>query len=282
VGIVIKKVRKTVGVVLGSLLLGALPGSIAGVVTSGGLRSASIQPTVWQLPVPSAGRAEAVDTPWETRRFEVPTDSRACARETLIGRAAAGRVVARVAPRVTATAVAHFDRRNIFGSLQVFVLEREVVNSRGAHWFRALLPIRPNGTRGFIRATDLRLRSTPYRLDVDVSGFRLRLFDGCDLLKKYRVGIGTGETPTPRGKFFINTLLKPRDPRTVYGTYAYGLSAYSNVLTYWKDGGFIGLHGTNQPSSIGRRSSHGCIRMLNRDIKELVKMLPLGTPITIG
>ena len=44
----------------------------------------------------------------------------------------------------------------------------------------------------------------------------------------------------------------------------------------------IGLHGTNDPSSIGHYTSHGCIRLYNRDIDRLVRILPLGTPIAIG
>ena len=67
----------------------------------------------------------------------------------------------------------------------------------------------------------------------------------------------------------------------MYGTYAYGLSAFSDVLTDWAGGGIIGLHGTNDPSSIGDRKSHGCIRMYNSDIEKLVPVLPLGTPIEI-
>jgi L,D-transpeptidase catalytic domain len=263
--------------------MGVVPGSIAGVVTSGGWRSVTTtRSTAWQPPPSASASAEAIANPWKTRRPETATDTRACAHETLIGQAAVGRVVARVSPRTRAAVVARFDRKSIFGSRQVFLLKREVANASGERWFVALLPIRPNGTHGFIRATDLTVRRTHYRLEVNLSTFRLRLFEGCEMLKKYRVGVGTGGTPTPVGSFYINTLLKPRDPGTVYGTYADGLSAYSNVLTYWRDGGFIGLHGTNQPSSIGRRSSHGCIRMLNRDIEDLVKILPLGTPITIG
>jgi L,D-transpeptidase catalytic domain len=271
---------------MGALLMGALPGSVAGVVTSGGWRSvATTGPTVWWPPAivaPSSGTPDVIASAWDTVRVGSASYVRPCARGTLIGEAAVGRVVARIAPRAKAEVLARFNRKNVFGSAQVFLLDEEVVNPKGDHWFRALLPIRPNGTYGYVDATDLTLRRTYYRLEVSLSAFRLRLFDGCDLVRKYLVGIGTGETPTPIGRFYVNTLLKPPDPGTIYGTYAYGLSAYSNVLTYWKDGGFIGLHGTNQPSSIGRRSSHGCIRMLNRDIEELVRILPLGTPITIG
>jgi hypothetical protein len=244
----------------------------------------SPQPSVFH---PSANHSQAGDghasplNAWENVRLRSPIDLRACARDTLIG-VATDRVVARVAPKAKAAVVARFDRRNVFGSVQVFLLDKEVVDAGGRRWYRALLPIRPNGTHGYVPAHDLRLRRTSYRLTLNRSTFRLRLFDGCELVKSYRVGIGTGETPTPVGRFYINTLLKPPNPGTIYGAYAYGLSAYSNVLTYWKDGGFIGLHGTNEPASIGHRSSHGCIRMLNRDIRKLVKILPLGTPITLG
>jgi lipoprotein-anchoring transpeptidase ErfK/SrfK len=67
----------------------------------------------------------------------------------------------------------------------------------------------------------------------------------------------------------------------VYGEYAYGLSAFSDVLKNWAGGGIIGIHGTNDPSSIGDRRSHGCIRMYNKDIRQLVPILPLGTPVDI-
>jgi hypothetical protein len=278
--------RRTFATAIGALLIGVLPGSVAGVVTSGGWRSVgSTEPTVWQpraIPASSGSTPQPIAIPWEPIRPRAATDFRACARESLIGGAAVRRLVARVAPRPTAAVVARFDRKSVFGSPQVFLLEKEIIDSTGRLWFKALLPIRPNGTYGYVPATDLTLRRTSYRLEVNLSAFRLRLFQGCELVKKFRVGIGTGETPTPVGRFYINTLLKPPDPGTIYGTYAYGLSAYSNLPTSWRYGGFIGLHGTNQPSSIGRRYSHGCIRMLNRNIEELVEILPLGTPITIG
>ena len=67
-----------------------------------------------------------------------------------------------------------------------------------------------------------------------------------------------------------------------YGSYAYGLSGFSNVLTSFGGGdGVIGIHGTNDPSSIGQDVSHGCIRLQNADIERLVRFLPLGTPVDI-
>ncbi|HEV7148765.1 MAG TPA: L,D-transpeptidase, partial [Pedococcus sp.] len=91
---------------------------------------------------------------------------------------------------------------------------------------------------------------------------------------------GTGGTPTPVGSFFLTELLAPTNPG--YGPYAYGLSAFSDVLTSFGGGpGQIGLHGTSEAGSIGHSSSHGCIRLSNADITTLAKILPLGTPVNI-
>jgi len=174
-----------------------------------------------------------------------------------------------------------FDRKTVLGAPQVFVIQSEVVGERGTSWFRVVLPIRPNGTRGYIPTASLSLGKTSYRLELDRRRFRLHLFRGCDLVATYRVGIGTGKTPTPVGSFYLASLLKLPDPHTIYGPYAYGLSGFSDILKAWAFGGIIGLHGTNDPSSIGRQYSHGCIRMMNGDIRRLVKLLPLGTPIDI-
>jgi lipoprotein-anchoring transpeptidase ErfK/SrfK len=121
-----------------------------------------------------------------------------------------------------------------------------------------------------------------YRLKVVRNKFQVNFYEGCDLVKQFKAGIGTGETPTPVGNFYLQALYKLPNPNTVYGTYAYALSGYSDVITNWKYGGIIGLHGTNDAKgSIGRYVSHGCIRMRNVDIESLVPKLPLGTPIEI-
>jgi lipoprotein-anchoring transpeptidase ErfK/SrfK len=60
------------------------------------------------------------------------------------------------------------------------------------------------------------------------------------------------------------------------------LSGYSNVLTDFAGGdGVVGIHGTNDPSTIGKDVSHGCIRMTNENITKLAKSLPLGVPVVI-
>ena len=50
----------------------------------------------------------------------------------------------------------------------------------------------------------------------------------------------------------------------VYGPLAFGTNARSPVLTDWPGGGFIGIHGTNQPEILPGRVSHGCVRLQER------------------
>jgi lipoprotein-anchoring transpeptidase ErfK/SrfK len=66
-----------------------------------------------------------------------------------------------------------------------------------------------------------------------------------------------------------------------YGPIAFGTSAQSRTLTDWPAGGFVGIHGTNEPGLIPGRPSHGCIRLRNPDIVRLARLLPIGTPLEI-
>ena len=89
-------------------------------------------------------------------------------------------------------------------------------------------------------------------------------------------------TPTPGGLYFTNMLLQPPDPNGPYGTYAYGLSGYSDTLQTFNNGpGQLGIHGTNEPGKMGQNVSNGCIRLRNQDIEKLAGILPLGVPVQI-
>lgn len=214
-------------------------------------------------------------------RFVGTTPERA-----LIGEVAVAQTIARVRPGWKAKPVATFPREYFAvegagGSTPRVFLLLDSKKHKKLRWYRALLPMRPNGTTGYVPATDLELTKSKYRLKLDRSRFTLTLFRGTRLVRAYPVGIGTGETPTPVGNFYLTSLLQPPDPDTLYGTYAYGLSAFSETLIDWEGRGVVGLHGTNEPESVGVQASQGCIRMLNEHIEELVEKLPLGTPIKI-
>jgi lipoprotein-anchoring transpeptidase ErfK/SrfK len=95
-----------------------------------------------------------------------------------------------------------------------------------------------------------------------------------------RVGVGRPQWPTPTGQFYVRNMLFGFDD-PFYGPVAFGTSGRSTVLTDWPGGGFIGIHGTNEPGILPGRVSHGCIRLRNADMVRLARILPVGTPLTI-
>lgn len=75
-------------------------------------------------------------------------------------------------------------------------------------------------------------------------------------------------TATPTGEYKV--INKEPNPGGPFGAYWLGLSRKH-----------YGIHGTNDPSSIGGLVSKGCIRMYNRDVLELARKVNIGTPVTI-
>jgi len=146
------------------------------------------------------------------------------------------------------------------------------------------LPVRPNGTTGWVDPRDVSLYATDLQLDIYHSEHTLTLSEAGIVVATFPIATGQDDMPTPGGTYFIRELLAPPNPLGAYGPYAYGLSGYSPVLDSFNGGdAVIGIHGTDDPSSIGKDISHGCIRMNNADITELVQtwQLPLGTPVYI-
>ena len=146
------------------------------------------------------------------------------------------------------------------------------------------LPVRPNGSSGWVDAADVDISSVSFRIEVGISEHRIRVFDGDEVIVDEPVGVGRDDRPTPGGVYYLKELLQPPEPGGVYGSFAYGLSGFSNVLETFNGGpGVIGIHGTNDSSSVGSDVSSGCIRLQNEVIERLVEEigLPLGTPVEI-
>jgi lipoprotein-anchoring transpeptidase ErfK/SrfK len=155
-----------------------------------------------------------------------------------------------------------------------------VASAQGA-WLQVHLAQRPNGSTGWVKADAVTLHSLVYSLQASTEQNTLSLYKNGVLVKTYPAATGTGGTPTPHGSFYITELLQPTNGG--YGPFAFGLSAFSDVLSSFGGGpGQNGLHGTDDAASIGHAASHGCIRLANPDITELAGLLPLGTPITIA
>lgn len=110
--------------------------------------------------------------------------------------------------------------------------------------------------------------SIPYSIQISIGKRRLALFQNGKLARVYPIAVGKMLTNTPAGEFVIvNRELNPGGP---FGVMWLSLS---------KQG--YGIHGTNDPSSIGKAVSHGCVRMYNRDVLQLAELVPNGTRVVI-
>lgn len=157
-----------------------------------------------------------------------------------------------------------------------------LVKEAEGDWLRVLLPVRPNGSTGWIRLPDVSLARNRFRIRIELAAHRLTAWDGERVIADEVVGVGTKDTPTPGGEYYITELLQPPSPNGPYGPFAFGLSGFSDVLKNYAGGnGVIGLHGTNDPAGLGKNVSAGCIRMRNEAIVALTKVIPLGTPVEI-
>ena len=157
-----------------------------------------------------------------------------------------------------------------------------LATARSGDWLKVLLPIRPNGASGWIPTSSVQVSWDPYRVHVDISSHQLTLLNVGRPVFHAPVAVGAQSTPTPRGTFYLTALLRPPAQDGAYGPYAFGLSGYSPVLRSFAGGpGEIGLHGTDDPASIGHSVTHGCIRVHNNVITMLATRLPLGTPVVV-
>jgi hypothetical protein len=189
--------------------------------------------------------------------------------------------IARAAPRESARRVARVSRRTPEGTENIVVALARRKDGRGRLWVKARLATRPNGRTGWVPRDALKgYTVVRTRLVLDRRRLTATLTRNGRRVFRARVGIGTRNAPTPRGEFYVrNRLAGFDDP--FYGPVAFGTSARAPKLTDWPKGGFVGIHGTNRPSILPGRVSHGCIRMRNADIRRLAKLMPVGAPIRI-
>ena len=162
-----------------------------------------------------------------------------------------------------------------------YLLLRGHVDGEGRKWVKLRVPMRPNGRTGWVRREHLgKYRVVNTSLRINRRTLRATLYRSGRRIFSARIGVGAAGTPTPAGRFYIRERIRNLAGSPMYGPWAFGTSAYS-VLSDWPGGGVIGIHGTDQPELIPGRPSHGCIRMTNRNITRLKKLMPVGTPVRI-
>ena len=222
------------------------------------------------LPATAPTTATAPD--WRSLRATSPQAPRA----STVAQARVRRVGVYPAPAATAPRLVLASPQPS-GAPLVFLVRQQ----RGA-WLDVLLPVRPNGSAGWIRAAEVRLFRHDYRIVVALAAHQITVYRGTRVIDREPIAVGTTDTPTPGGLYYTKELLRAPNPAGAYGPYAYGLSGFSNVLRSFAGGdAVIGIHGTNDPSALGHDVSHGCIRMSNAGITRLAKVLPLGVPVQI-
>jgi lipoprotein-anchoring transpeptidase ErfK/SrfK len=179
------------------------------------------------------------------------------------------------------TVMAEVPKRTPEGTTNVVLVLGNAAHRSGKLWAQVRVPAFPDDARAWIPRSALG-GYVPVRTRLVVNRSRLTATlwrDGRRVFRA-RVGVGTASTPTPEGDFFVrNRLERYRSP--FYGPVAFGTSARSTGVSDWPAGGFVGIHGTNRPDLIPGRVSHGCIRMANRDIRRLARLMPVGTPLTV-
>jgi len=192
--------------------------------------------------------------------------------------------VARTAPATTAAPVAKLTRRSTVGTDDLVAVVARTVDERDRVWLQVRLPVRPNGTTGWVPESALsELQPLQTWLRIDTRSFRATLIKNGKRVWSARVGVGQPQWPTPRGRFFVRAVLKGYGSAgSFYGPLAFITSATSDTLTDWPGGGIVGIHGTSVPGLIPGRISHGCVRVRNADILRLAKLMPVGTPVTIS
>jgi lipoprotein-anchoring transpeptidase ErfK/SrfK len=172
--------------------------------------------------------------------------------------------------------VAVLGRRTEFGGPRILA----VVARRG-DWIAVAAPERPNGVRAWLPRTAVRLGRVQVALRVDVAARRLTVRYAGRVVLRTTIAVGRPGNPTPPGRYGVtDKLLMPAG--SPYGCCALALSGHQvHLPSGWGGGDRLAVHGTTAPASIGQAASLGCMRASEPALRELLRIVPLGAPVTI-
>jgi lipoprotein-anchoring transpeptidase ErfK/SrfK len=124
-------------------------------------------------------------------------------------------------------------------------------------------------------------KATVHFLMVSIPDRKLALFENGKVVRIYPVAVGKTSTPSPAGAFKI--MNRVTNPTYYHKGQVITAGKGNPVGTRWmglSEKGY-GIHGTNQPNSIGTAASTGCIRMSKRDLEELFEIVSVGDTVEI-
>jgi lipoprotein-anchoring transpeptidase ErfK/SrfK len=198
-----------------------------------------------------------------------------------VGELVSSNLAVRAAPSSHAHLIRVLHQFRQDGQFGVVLAVRTQRAADGAWWYELSLPGRPNGQRGWVRGDLVDLSPAVNRIVVHVGERRIevrRISDDRVLLSAV-AAVGKPGTETPLGHdYYVQARYVPDDP--FYGTFVLVTSA-SSKLPDWPDGGFAGIHGTDQPGLLGEAVSHGCVRVSNAVAHALQRLAPLGSPVDL-
>ncbi len=255
----------------------ALPVALAALAASLAVRP-FLPDQVGSRPQPStaalfAGRAspdKAAPEPVQQVRPEAPEPRRLVARVSgsLAVRSRPGGAVAQL-----------IGSRTEFGSPRALGVVR-----RKGRWLGVTLPELGNGRLGWVdvRSSGLRVAATAVAIQIDLSAHRLALLRGDHVVRRLPVTIGAPGSPTPTGRFAVTDKLPGARYSSAYGCCILALSGRQPTLPPgWTGGDRLAIHGAPAGQPIGRAASAGCLHAAERDLRALMRTVPLGTPVLI-
>jgi lipoprotein-anchoring transpeptidase ErfK/SrfK len=155
----------------------------------------------------------------------------------------------------------------------------------GRRWLRVRLTSRPNDAAGWLLADHAVLSRTRWRVELDLSARRMTVRHGGRVVRRFSAVVGKPSTPTPTGLFAIAEKVRQPSPGGFLGPWALHLSANSDVLDDYGGGpGRVAIHGRGGASlrdPLGSARSHGCIRIDNRQVRFLARVLVPGAPVRV-
>lgn len=148
-----------------------------------------------------------------------------------------------------------------------------------AGWVQVLLPSKPAGSTGWLRADDVEILTTPYVIEVHLGSKTLELLEGNRVVDEWSVAIGKDSAPTPTGRTFV--LGAFTDPNQNHSDVILPLGMHSQTHdTYGGGPGTVAIHTWPTADVFGKAVSDGCIRVPADALERLAKV-PLGTLVII-
>ncbi len=157
-----------------------------------------------------------------------------------------------------------------------------IVRKQG-DWYGVVTPEVPNGQIGWISTrAKIGLYENDFRVDVSLNEREIVVHRGKHVEARFPVAIGRVSSPTPLGRFAITDKLITQGGASPYGCCILATSAHQRLTPQgWGGGDRIAIHATDHPDTIGSAVSLGCLRAPEDVMRRLVRLVPLGTLVTI-